>query len=61
MVLWWHVRLSSVIAFFQILFIASCHEKPYSENPAQATHSDVTKFYAHEVEKAVDFFHFPGD
>merc|ERR1719318_2236563 len=37
-----------------------CHEKPFSENPAQATHSDVTKFYANEVEKAVDFFHFPG-
>ena len=37
-----------------------CHEKPFSENPAQAKHNEVTQFYAYEVEKAVDFFHFPG-
>ena len=38
-----------------------CHEKPFSENPSQAKHTAVTRFYAEEVEKAVDFFHFPGN
>ena len=37
-----------------------CHEKPFAENHKQANHSKVTKFYADSVEKAVDFFHFPG-
>jgi len=37
-----------------------CHEKPFAENHKQANHSEVTKFYADNVEKAVDFFHFPG-
>ena len=37
-----------------------CHEKPFAENKKQAEFSEATKFYAEKVEKAVDFFHFPG-
>ena len=37
-----------------------CHEKPFSEEEARANFSESTKFFAEKVEKAVDFFHFPG-
>ena len=37
-----------------------CHEKPFSEDETRANFSETTKFFAENVEKAVDFFHFPG-
>ena len=37
-----------------------CHEKPYAEDEIRANFSETTKFFAENVEKAVDFFHFPG-
>ena len=37
-----------------------CHEKPFAEDEKRANFSETTKFYAEQVEKAVDFFHFPG-
>ena len=37
-----------------------CHEKPFAEDEKRANFSETTKFDAEQVEKAVDFFHFPG-
>ena len=37
-----------------------CHEKPFAEDEIRSNFSESTKFYAEQVEKAVDFFHFPG-
>ena len=37
-----------------------CHLKPYAEKPKHAKQNDITMFFANQISKAVDKFHFPG-